>query len=167
DSSRWSISGKPALAGEPHLSERRSLRLPAEGAALTHNLDEPLATGRLDLACFDDGAVVAGRQCVLEPAFRGPADRSVLRVILGWSEERLAVDSHSGPALAVHRLARTPGWRRISLRFGPDQTEIAVDGKELAHGKGPEGPLIAIRLATMTTAQGLPSPPPAPAAHFD
>src|SRR5262249_55228418 len=46
DPSRWSISGKPELAGEPRLSEQRSLRLPAQGASLTHRLDEPLATGR-------------------------------------------------------------------------------------------------------------------------
>src|SRR5207248_7205096 len=134
--SRWSISGKPELAVEPHLSERRSLRLPAEGTSLTHNLDEPLATGRLDLAFFDDGAVVAGRQCVLEPAFRGPAGRSVMRVILGWCEESLAVVSPSAPAVAVQRLARPPGCRRLSPPFAPDQTGLAVDGTRSAHGKG-------------------------------
>jgi hypothetical protein len=167
DGARWSISGKPETTAEPHASEQRSLRLPAEGAALSHRLDEPLATGRLDLAFFDEGSVVPGRLCVVEPAFRGPAGPSAMRIILGWSEESLAVESPSGPALAVQRLARSPGWHRLSLRFGPDQTEIAVDGKELAHGKGPEGPLTAIRLATLTTAGGPAPPPAAPAAHFD
>ena len=37
------------------------------------------------------------------------------------------------------------------LRFGPGETEISVDGQELAHGREPEGPLCAIRLATRTT----------------
>src|SRR5262249_35540784 len=111
------------------------------------------------------GSVVPGRQCVLEPAFRGPTGRSVIRVILGWSEETLAVESPSGPALAVQRLARSPGWHRLSLRFGPDLTEIAVDGKELAHGKGPDGPLIAGHLATRSTAEG--AAPKALTAHFD
>jgi hypothetical protein len=165
DASRWSIVGKPELADDPHFSERRSLRLPGGGATLTHNLEEPLATGRLDLAFFDEGAVVAGRQCVIEPAFRGPAGRSLMRIILGWSEESLAVESPNGPALAVQRLARSPGWHRLSLRFGPDQTEISIDGKELAHGKGPDGPLTAVQFATRATAPG-----PAPktlAAYFD
>src|SRR5206468_4296872 len=50
--------------------------------------------------------------------------------------------------LAVQRLARRTGWHRLSLRFGPAQTEIAVDGNDLAHGKGPDGPLVEIRLAS-------------------
>ena len=165
DPARWSIRGAAELVDQPHLSERRSLRLLAEGAALTYTLEEPLGTGRLDLAFFDDGSVVAGRQCVLEPGFRSAAGRSVIRVILGWSEETLAVESPSGPALAVQRLARSRGWHRLSLRFGPDLTEIAVDGKELAHGKGPDGPLITVHLATRATAAG--AAPKALAAHFD
>ncbi|MBV8487094.1 MAG: hypothetical protein JO161_02330, partial [Planctomycetaceae bacterium] len=36
-------------------------------------------------------------------------------------------------------------------RFGPEQTEIAVDGKELTHGKGPSGPLETLRIATLAT----------------
>jgi len=170
DATRWSISGKPVLVEQPHLSERRSLRLPAEGASLVHRLDEPLAAGRFDLAFLDDGTVVAGRQWFIELTYQGPTGASVWRVVLGWSEESLAVESPSGPALAVQRLARTPGWHRFALRFGADQTEISVDGKELAHGKGPEGPLTAIRLASSTAApvskaQG--SSPPAPVGHFD
>ncbi len=86
-----------------------------------------------------------------------------MRIILGWSEESLAVESPSG--LQVQRLARTPGWHRLSLRFGPDQTEVSVDGKELAHGRGPGGPLATIRLATQASG---PAPRPKPmAAYFD
>ena len=115
---------------------------------MTHNLEEPLEAGRLELAFHDDGAIAAGRECVIEPAFRGQNGRSVIRIILGWSEESLAVESPNGPALPVQRLARTPGWHRLTLRFSPEQTEISVDGKELAHGKGPGAPLSSIRLAT-------------------
>jgi hypothetical protein len=89
-----------------------------------------------------------------------------VRVALGWAEESLAVESSpSGPALQVQRLARTPGWHRLSLRFGPDQTEVSVDDKELAHGKGPDGPLVSIRLATSTPA--LAALPKGLAGHFD
>ena len=54
----------------------------------------------------------------------------------------------NGPALPVQRLARTPGWHRLMLRFGPDTTEISVDGKDLAHGKGPDGPLVSISMGS-------------------
>ncbi len=170
DAARWSISGAPGLVEQPHLSDRQSVRLPAGGASLVHRLEEPLAAGRLDLAFLDDGSVVAGQQWFIELTYQGPAGASIWRVVLGWSEESLAVESPSGPALAVQRLARTPGWHRFALRFGSDQTEISVDGKELAHGKGPEGPLTVIRLASSTAAPGPKaqgSPPALPVGHFD
>jgi len=165
DTSRWSIAGKPEPVADPHLNEKRSLRLPAGGTSLVHRLAEPLATGRFDLAFLDDGAVVAAHQWFMELTFQGPSGSSLVRVSLGWSEESLAVESPSGPALAVQRLARTPGWHRLSLRFGPAETEVSVDGKELAHGKGPDGPLVAIRLASSTPAPA--SPPKGLRGHFD
>jgi hypothetical protein len=168
DTTRWSIDGKPSLVEQPHLSERHSVRLPAAGASLIHRLEEPLATGRFNLAFFDDGSVKAPDQWFIELTFQGPGGKSVWRVVLGWSEESLAVESPSGPTLAVQRLARTPGWHRFALRFGPDQTEISVDGKELAHGKGPDGPLSAIRLASSTAAQPKAAQVSAPrAGYFD
>lgn len=165
DASRWSITGKPELTAEPHQSDKRSLRLPAGGAALAHRLAEPMPTGRIDLAFFDDGAVAAGQQWSIELTFQGTLGMSPVRVALGWSEESLAVESLTGPTLTVQRLARTPGWHRFSLRFGPDQTEASVDGKELAHGKGPDGPLVAIRLATSTSTQS--APPKGLSGYFD
>jgi hypothetical protein len=163
DASRWSITGKPEVVAEPHLTDKHSLRLPAGGGALVHKLGEPLATGRFDVAFHDDGAVVAGEQWSIELTFQGVSGLSLVRVALGWSEESLAVESPSG--LAVQRLARTPGWHRFSLRFGSAQTEASVDGKELAHGKGPDGTLIAIRLASAPSGQA--APPKGLAGHFD
>jgi hypothetical protein len=151
--SRWITSGKPENVENPRLSDRHSLRLPGDGASLLHRLEEPLATGRLDLAFLDDGAVAAGHQWSIELTFNGPSGASVVRTALGWTEESLAVESLNGPSLAVQRLARSPGWHRFSVRFGPEQTEISVDGKELAHGKGPDGPLTAIRLASAGPSQ--------------
>ena len=165
DAKRWSVTGHPATADQPRLVQGRSLRLPAEGASLTHELEEPLIAGRLDLAFHDDGTVAAGRECIVEPLFRSPTGRTAIRIILGWSEESLGVESPGGPALQVQRLARTTGWHRLTLRFGPGETEISVDGRELAHGREPGGPLCAIRLATRTT-----DPAPTtrvPSAFFD
>ena len=66
----------PSWSTEPHLTDKHSLRLPAGGASLVHNLDEPLAAGRFDLAFLDDGAVVAGQQWSIELTFQGPSGLS-------------------------------------------------------------------------------------------
>ena len=165
EKSKWSIRGKPALTEQPRLNDRHSLELPSEGASLLRLLEEPLAAGRLDLAFFNDGVVTAGQQWFVELTFRGSSGSSQMRVILGWSEESLAVESPAGPALQVQRLVRTAGWHRLAVRFGPEQTEISVDGKELAHGKGPDGPLTSVRLATSPT--GKSAPPKDLSGHVD
>jgi hypothetical protein len=152
DASRWSIEGKASIVADPHLSEKSSLRLGADGASVIHRLSEPLPAGRIDLAFFDDGSVVPGCQWFAELTFQGPSGPLVIKVDLGWTEESLAVECPRGPSLPVQRLARTRGWHRLAFRFRPDQTEISVDGKELAHGKSPDGQLASIRLASSSTA---------------
>jgi len=151
DASRWAIEGRASIVADPHLSEKSSLRLGADGASVIHRLVEPLPAGRIDLAFFDDGSVVPGRQWFAELTFQGPSGPLVIKVDLGWTEESLAVECPRGPSLPVQRLARTRGWHRLAFRFGPDQTEISVDGKELAHGKSPDGQLASIRLASSST----------------
>ena len=42
------------------------------------------------------------------------------------------------------------------FQFGPEQTEISVDGKELVHGKGAGGPLIALRPSPLPAAPEAP-----------
>jgi hypothetical protein len=170
EKSRWTTRGKVKLVEEPRLSDRRSLSIPAGGASLVYNLDEPLAAGRFELAFFDEGSVAAGQECSIELAFQSPGGSALWRVVLGWAEESLAVEAPNVPSLAVQRLARTPGWHRFSLRFTAEQTELAVDGKELAHAKGPEGPLTMIRLASSPLAGGarvLAPPPEALSGSFD
>jgi hypothetical protein len=150
DGSRWTEVGDPDLVQQPREAGERSLRIPAGGTSLTCRLSEPVGSGRLDLAFHDDGVVADGQQWFVDLLFRGPTGTETVRVVLGWAEESLSVESQ-GPALAVQRLARKTGWHRLSLRFGPTQTEIAVDGNDLAHGKGPDGPLVEIRLASFVT----------------
>src|SRR5262249_57506127 len=135
----------------------QSLRIPAGATALGCQLPEPVGSGRLDVAFHDDGALVEGQQWSVDLLFRGPAGSETVRAVLGWAEESLAVESPSGPALAVQRLARAGGWHRLSVRFGPDRCEAAVDGNELSHGKGPAGPPPAPPLA-----RPHPTPPAAP-----
>jgi hypothetical protein len=151
DAQRWSIEGNASIAADPQLPDKRCLRLGGDGASVVHRLAEPLPAGRVDVAFFDNASVVPGRQWFAEFALQGPSGPVVIKVDLGWTEESLAVECPRGPSLPVQRLARTRGWHRLGFRFGPDQTEISVDGKELAHGKGPDGHLASIRLAAASS----------------
>jgi hypothetical protein len=164
DPARWDHVGEPAIVDRPHLAGSKSLALPVGGSAVTHRLAEPVASGRLEVAFHDSGRVVAGQQWFVDLLFRGANGPETVRAVLDWSEESLGVQSTGGPALAVQRLARKPGWHRLGVRFGPE-TELAIDGDELAHGRGPGGPLIEIRLANRSVnaaeaSRGL-------AVHFD
>jgi hypothetical protein len=165
DGTRWTEMGDPDLVQQPHATGMQSLQIPAGGTALGCTLREPVGSGRLDVAFHDDGALVDGQQWFVDLIFRGPAGSETVRAVLGWAEESLTVESPSGPALAVQRLARKPGWHRLSLRFSPAQTEVAVDGNDLAHGKGPSGPLVEIRLASQPSGK-IPAPEKL-AGHFD
>jgi hypothetical protein len=165
DGARWAEVGDPDLVEQPRAAGAHGLRIPAGGTALTCTLREPVGSGRLDIAFHDDGVLVDGQRWFVELVFRGLAGTETVRAVLGWAEESLSVESLSGPALAVQRLARKPGWHRLSLRFSPAQTEVGVDGNDLAHGKGPNGPLVEIRLASDQT--GKPAAPGKLAGCFD
>lgn len=165
DHHRWDQGGDPEIVDEPRLAKEHSLRIPAGVASLTCRLPEPIGSGRLEVAFHDTGAIAPGQQWFADLMFRDPNGPETVRAILGWSEESLAVESPGGPALAVQRLERKPGWHRLSVRFGPEQLEIAVDGNDLAHGKGPSGPLLEVRLASYQP--GKDPPPEGLAGHFD
>jgi hypothetical protein len=158
DGTRWIEIGDPDLVDQPRVAGEHGLRIPAGGTSMTCRLPEAVGSGRLDLAFHDDGTLVEGQQWFVDLTFRGPTGSETVRAVLGWADESLSVESPSGPALAVQRLARKTGWHRLSMRFGPAQTEIAVDGNDLAHGKGPGGPLVELRLASFVTGKNAPPP---------
>ncbi len=147
DAARWTRTGSVTLVEAPSRTAPLALRVPGDGASVAARLETPVAAGQMDIAYFDDKTIAADRRAVVEATFQGPSGPSSIRIVLGWSEETLAVESPDGPALAIQRLPRLEGWHRLTIRFDGEATEISVDGKELAHGKGPSGPLAAIRLA--------------------
>lgn len=162
---RWTLIGAPEISDQPRVSGEHSLRLPAGGSTVTTHLALPVASGRLEAAFHDTGEKAPGQQWFADLLFRGPAGPETVRIVLGWSEASLSVESPGGPALAVQRLERRAGWHRLSVRFGPAQTEVAVDGNDLAHGKGAGGPLVEVRLASFS--EGTDRPPAGLAGHFD
>jgi hypothetical protein len=164
DPARWSHVGDPKVEPEPRLAGERSLRLGADGSAITAKLAEAVSQGRLELAYHDTDEVVAGASWFVDLLFRGEGGPETVRAVLGWSEESLGVSSSGGPVLAVQRLARRTGWHRLEVRFGPDSTELAVDGDALARGKGMTGPLVEVRIGTSLTGE---RPPAKVAAHVD
>ncbi len=163
DARRWTHVGEPKIVDAPRIAGEKSLRLQADGTAVTSALAEPVLQGRLELAFHDTAAVVPGAQWFVDLQFRGERGPETVRAVLGWSEESLAVQTTGNIALAVQRLARKPGWHRLEMRFGSDAAEMSVDGNTLAHGKGPTGPLIEVRLGTSMTGK----PPEGLAAHVD
>ncbi|MDB5353338.1 MAG: hypothetical protein JWN86_4585 [Planctomycetota bacterium] len=151
DFNRWSPGGDADLVAIPHLVGDRAARLPAGGSSLTMRLVEPLGSGRLELAYFDEGERVPGQRWFVDLTFRrGNSESTTVRVVLGWAEETLAVETPGGPALNVQRLVRKPGWHRLAVKFEPERAALSVDGDELAHGHGFGGPLFEIRMATET-----------------
>ena len=151
DSKRWSIVGSPQLSTDIHFAGTHGLKLPADGAAITHKLAEPVGQGRFEIAVYDVPATIPGVQWFVDLLFRGERGPESVRAVLGWSEESLAVQTTGTMSLAVQRLARKPGWHRLEVRFGADATEMSFDGNSLAHGKGTTGPLVEIRVGTSVT----------------
>ncbi|HEX8199372.1 MAG TPA: hypothetical protein VF590_02715 [Isosphaeraceae bacterium] len=151
DPGRWAATGAPDVVADPHREAGHGLRLPARGAALKAVLPEPVDSGRLDLFFSDGGARVPGRRWLVELWFRRPTGDEPIQVVLGWEDESPEVISRGGPALTVQLLVRQPGRHRLTVQFGPERTLMAIDGAELAHGKGPEGALSGIRLAAETS----------------
>ena len=164
DLERWAEVGRPTADASIKLTGEKSLRIGADGSALTASLSEPVGQGRLELAFQDSGEVVPGASWFVDLLFKGEHGPESLRAILGWSEDSLAVQSSGGPALGVQRLARKAGWHRLEVRFGPDGAEMAVDGDALAHGRGPTGPLIEVRIGSSIAGK---EPANALAAHVD
>ena len=166
DPARWSRIGTPEPRADRKFSGDRALGLPAGGASITTRLPEPLPSGRVEIAFWDDGQKVAGQRSFIDLTFRKPdSELATLRVVVGWADETLAVETPGGPALTVQPLVRKAGWHRLSARFDAERASVGIDGDDLAHGRGIGGPLIEVRVATETT--GAVQPPAGLSATVD
>jgi hypothetical protein len=166
DDRRWTATGDPAIEDDGRTAGNKVLRLPAHGASVTTRLAAPISAGRFEVAIQDGEESAPGTRQFVDLAFRTPSrELAEVRVVLGWAEDTLSVESPQGPGLAVQRLTRKKGWRRLTIHFGPDRLDLQLDDEVLAHGNGPPGPLAEIRLATEVLRKG--NPPASLSARFD
>ena len=158
DPNVWSQTGAPELTSTRKLVASRALKLPSGSASITSALKEPLGAGRLDLAYWDDGERAPGQRWFLDMTFRkGKSDESTLRIVPGWAEEVLSVETPAGPPLTVQPLSRKAGWHRLAVQFDEERTAVSLDDDDLAHGPGLTGPLTKVRLASETSGGGKPA----------
>ncbi len=157
DAGRWSQTGRPVVNADRHLVGDRALTLPAGGSSVTTRIPTPFGSGRVDLAYWDSATRAAGQRWFVDLTFRkGNSDLSTMRIVPGWTEEILAVETPGGPPLPVQPLSRKEGWHRLIVQFDDERVAVTLDGNDLAHGRGVGGPLIEIRLASETVGAAQP-----------
>ncbi|QDV37851.1 hypothetical protein [Tautonia plasticadhaerens] len=144
DAERWSIRTGVEAAPSPG-DEGRALTISPDEAEARYRLPEPIEAGRVELSFTWGGRELAGRRWSVDLVFDGPLGEEITRVVLGWADPFPSVESRGGPEIVVQPLVLEPGWHRLSARFGPDRTLLAIDGDQLGRGAGPRGALIALR----------------------
>jgi hypothetical protein len=136
----WKVAGK---VEQPSPTSR--LVLSAPGQAVEHTLAVPIEEGRVGVN-FHDSREATGAAWVAEAEFRTPAGPRVVTVTLAGATAVTAVAG--GIEGASARLARSPGWHRLTVQFTPTSLRVAVDDATLWHNlkRGPGGPLLRFRL---------------------
>ncbi len=155
DEARLRIGGDVEITDRRHVGGKKSLRFAGLSSSIAFKPSEPIGSGRFEISYYDDKRKSPLRRRLIELVFRGgEGGNQSIRVDSGWGESTLGVESPDGPGLAVQRLVRSEGWHRLIVRFGPDRTDVSVDGDELAYGSGPAGPLVEIGVSTRSTGAG-------------
>lgn len=157
DTKRWSQTGVVELTSEERFAGEKAMALPAGTSSITTRIAEPFASGRLDMAYWDPETRAPGQRWFVDLTFRkGTSDLSTMRIVPGWSEEILAVETPGGPPLTVQPLIRKKGWHRLVVQFDAERVAVTLDGNDLSHGRGVGGPLIEVRIATETVGAAQP-----------
>ncbi|MFO0956327.1 MAG: hypothetical protein U0800_02540 [Isosphaeraceae bacterium] len=166
DEAAWAREGDLALDESDRREGARSLLIPPSPGRLTHKLPAPVASGRVELAFRQDPRRAQGRRWYVELEFRGAeGPPQPVRIVPGWAEESPGVETPEGPSLAIQRLMIAEGWHTLSVVFGGDTLEMTIDRNVLAHGKGPVGELVAVRL--VSDAKGIEAAPAGLSARVD
>lgn len=121
------------------------LKIEPGGSEARLTLPEPVDAGRVELTFSWGGRQERGHRWFVDLIFDGPNGEEVTRVVLGWADEFPSIESRGGPEIVVQPLILEPGMHRLSARFGPARTLLAIDGNDLGRGGGIRGSLRSIR----------------------
>jgi len=126
----WQVTGAAALDGRQHVSGRHSLLLNVNGQAeLAVAL--PLASGRVGVNFFDAGNT-RGAHWLVELVFQRGKQARPLRI--GGGDTSYGVEPPGMPG-ELGRQARSSGWHRLVVEFGPESMRAYVDDVVLWSGR--------------------------------
>ena len=143
----WVVSGKPAVEGDPP-----AVRLSEPGQRMAYAPPEPPEAGRVGVNFRDRDA--AGGRWLAELRFQGDGEVHTLRVTLAGPGDAYEVEA-PGVSGDAQRLARSPGWHRLEVRFSRDSLAVLCDDAVLWSDvrRGPGGTLRQISLACVEAAK--------------
>jgi hypothetical protein len=150
DPLRLQLTASPRLDEKHHVSAPRSLRLDAAGQSASYALPTPLQAGRFGVNFRVDGDP-SGVRWLVEADFGG---KQPVRVVLA-GDDSYSVETDLAAA-ENRRIARSPKWHRVSVRFQADYLIVGVDDRLLWESakSGPGGPLRTIRLVCVAREPG-------------
>jgi hypothetical protein len=137
----WKRTGEPAF-GENE--ERLVLKEP--GQALTYELSAPLETGRVGVN-FRVKEKTAGALWHFDAAFQTKTGRRPLSITLAGGGDTYEVETPGVEGTSM-RVARTPGWHRLTIQFTARSLRVLCDDAVLWYclDQGPSGRLTQVRL---------------------
>jgi hypothetical protein len=138
----WSARGEPAV-------KAGVVKLSATGQTLRYTPPAGLSAGRVGIN-FEERDTPAGARWELALRFAGKGGPRSLRITVAGAGEHSAVEGDfKGTA---RRVARSPGWHRLVVRFSATSLSVLCDDSVLWFNleQGPGGPLNEVRLACLT-----------------
>ncbi|MFO0947956.1 MAG: hypothetical protein U1D30_18890 [Planctomycetota bacterium] len=144
----WRTRGTPGVSSIRFISSPSSLELNRPGSELSWSASTPLDAGSLSVFFYDPGTVHVGLQWGISLRF-GVADPQIVRFEGGWTKSNYFVEippTLAGPAVP---LARSQGWHRLQVSFGPHRLLVALDEAALVSSfhRGLELPLTQVEVS--------------------
>ncbi len=143
----WAVSGLPAVDGDPPV-----VKLSEPGQSVAYTPPEPLEAGRVAFNFQDRDA--AGARWLAELRFQSDGQPHTLRVTLAGPGDAFEVEP-PGVDGDSHRVARSPGWHRLTVRLSRDSLSILCDDAVLYSDLrgGPGGALRKVSLRCVEAAK--------------
>jgi hypothetical protein len=137
----WTVQGRPETRTDPS-----ALQLTNPGQELTWTAPQPLEAGRVGVN-FQQARIGQQASCLLELHFQQDKKTQMLGVTLSGPGDGYPTEV-AGLEGTVCPVERSPGWHRVSVRFGRRSLRVLVDDQVVWYNleHGPAGPLTQVRL---------------------